>query len=76
MNLNSDTNLEHKNPIFTPNPPAALHLVAKKISSSVDMVETAMFDYIRLHCDLDLENSNSIFLHDTLTNDAASLYQV
>ena len=38
----------------------------KKISSSVDMVETDIFDYIGPHCDLDQEDSKPIiFLQAT-----------
>ena len=48
----------------------------KKISSSVDMVETVIFDHISPNCGLDLENSKPIFSHDTLAHDAASPYQV
>ena len=38
----------------------------KKISSSVDMVETAIYDYMSPHCDLDLENNKPIFLRNTM----------
>ena len=48
----------------------------KKISSSADMVETVMFDYMSPQCDLDLEDSKPIFLHDTLAHDVASPYLV
>ena len=44
----------------------------KKISSSVDMVETVILDYISPHFDPELEDSNPIFLHDTLAPDVAS----
>ena len=44
----------------------------KKIDSSVDMVEIFIFDYLSPHCDLDLEDSKPIFLHDTLVHDNAS----
>ena len=33
----------------------------KKISSSVDMLETVISDYISPHCDLELEDSKSSF---------------
>ena len=48
----------------------------KKISSSVDMVEKVVFDYMSPHCDPELEDSKPIFLHDTLAHDDASPYQV
>ena len=48
----------------------------KKISNSVDMVDTVIFDYMSPQCDLELEDSKLIFLHDTLAHDDASLYQV
>ena len=38
-----------------------------KVGSSADMVETVIFDYMRAHCDHDLEGSKPIFLHDTGT---------
>ena len=37
------------------------HNFGCKISSSVDMVETVISDYICLHCDLDLEGSEPSF---------------
>ena len=46
----------------------------KRISSSVDIVETVIFDYMNPHCDL--QNSKPVFLHDTLAHDAASPYKV
>ena len=42
------------------------HLIksgCKKISASVDMVETVIFDYISPQCDPELEDSKTIFLH-------------
>ena len=48
----------------------------KKISSSADMVEKVIFDQISPHCDPELEDSKSVFLHDTLAHDVASPYQV
>ena len=48
---------------------------SKKISSSVDMVETVISDYMSPHCDLELEDSKPIFLHDTLAHDNAWPYQ-
>ena len=48
----------------------------KKISSSVDMVETVILDYISPHCDPELEDSKPLFLYDTLAHDDASQYQV
>ena len=52
------------------------HNFGCKISSSVDMVETVISDYICLHCDLDLEDSKSLFLRDTLAHNNTSPYQV
>ena len=43
----------------------------KPTSSLEDTTETVIFDYISLHCDLDTEHSEPIFLHDTLAYDAA-----
>ena len=43
----------------------------KKISSSADMVETAIFDQMSVHCDPELEDSIPIFLHDILAPDVA-----
>ena len=48
----------------------------KKISSSVDVVETLILDYMSPNYDPELEDSKPIFLHDTLAHDDASLYQV
>ena len=48
----------------------------KKINSSADMVATVISDYMSPHCDLELEDSKPIFLHDTLAHDDASPYQV
>ena len=48
----------------------------KKISSTVDMVETVILDYMSPHYDPELEGSKPIFLHDTLAHDDASPYQV
>ena len=48
----------------------------KKINSSVDLVETVLFDYVSPHCDPELENNKPIFLHETLAHDDASSYQV
>ena len=48
----------------------------KKISSSVHMVETVIFDQTSPHCDPELEDSKPIFLHDTLAHDVTSPYQV
>ena len=44
----------------------------KKLSSSVDMVESVIFDYMSLQCDIDLEDSKPIFLHNTLAHEDAS----
>ena len=48
----------------------------KKIGSSTDMVETVISDYMSPHCDLELEDSKPIFLHDTLANDASPYRKV
>ena len=47
----------------------------KKISSSVDMVETVILDHMSPHCDPELEDSKPIFLQGTLVHDDASTYQ-
>ena len=36
-----------------------LNLVAKRIGTSVDRVETVIFDYMSPNCDLDLEDDES-----------------
>ena len=41
------------------------------INSSEDTVERGYFDNVGPHCDLDIEHSEPIFLHDTLAYDAA-----
>ena len=51
-------------------------MVAKKISSSADIVEIVLSDYMSPHCNPELEDSKPIFLHDTLAQDDASPYQV
>ena len=48
----------------------------KKVSSSADIVETVIFDQMIPQCDPELEDSEPIFLHDTLAHDAASPCQV
>ena len=48
----------------------------KKISSSVDMVETVILDYMSPQYDPELEDSTPIFLYDTLAHDDASSYKV
>ena len=48
----------------------------KKIRSSADMVETVISDQMSPHCDPELEDSKTIFLHDILAHDVASSYQV
>ena len=53
-----------------------IKLVCSKINSSVDTVETVIFDYTSPHCDLELGDSKPLFLHDTLAQDDASQYQV
>ena len=40
------------------------------------MVETVIRDQMSPHCDPELEDSKSIFLHDTLAHDVASPDQV
>ena len=51
----------------------SIKLACKRISSSV---ESHILIYTSPNCDLDLEVSTSIFLHDTLAHDDASQYQV
>ena len=43
----------------------------KKISSSVDMVDKVISDYMCLQCDPEFQDSKPIFLHDTLAHDDA-----
>ena len=79
-NLQCDLDLEI-NLIFTQNIPVMMiyHPIkfgCRKISSSVDMVETVISDYMSPHCDLELEDSKPIFLHDTPDHDDTPPYQV
>ena len=53
-----------------------LKLGCRKISRSVDMVETVISDYMSPHCDLELEDSKQIFSHDMLAQDDTPSYQV
>ena len=81
MNLYSDRDIKHNNPIFTQDPRTNddVNLVksgCKKIISSVDKVKTAISDYISPHCNLDLENGTPIFSRDTVAHGAAPPYQV
>ena len=48
----------------------------KRTSSSVDMAETVTSDYMSPHFDLDLdpEDIQPIFSHNTMSHDDASLY--
>ena len=46
----------------------------KRISSSVDMVETVISDCMSPHCDTEVEDSKPVFLHNTLAQDDASPY--
>ena len=48
----------------------------KKISSSADMMETVISDYMSPHRNPEFEDSKPIFLHDTLAHDDASPYKV
>ena len=48
----------------------------KQISSTVDVVETLILDYMSPHYDPELEDSKPDFVHDTLAHDDASPYQV
>ena len=47
---------------------------SKKSSTSIDMVETVIYDYTSHNCDHDLEDGKPIFSHDTLAHDDASPY--
>ena len=51
----------------------------RRTSSLEDIVEILYFDnvyYISFRCDLDIEGSEPIFLHDTLPHDNTPPYQV
>ena len=48
----------------------------KKISSSEDVVETLILDYMSPHYGPELEDSKTIFLHETLAHDDPLPYQV
>ena len=43
----------------------------KNISSSVEAAEAVIFDYMSLHCDLELDDRKRIFLHDLLIHQLA-----
>ena len=53
-----------------------LKFECKKNSSYVNMVETVIFAHMSPQCDLNLEDSKPVFLHDTLAHDDASPYKV
>ena len=53
-----------------------IQIGCKKISSSVDVVKAVISDYMSPQCDLDLEDSKPVFLHDTLAHDSISPYKV
>ena len=80
MNLHFDLDLDHSNPIFSQDTQAyddvPTKFACKRISSSVDMVETVISDFMKPHCKLDPEDSKPILLYDTLANDDASPYKV
>ena len=74
LNLYCALNLEHDNPF--------LHKIRQlmmtyypKISSSADMVETLIFNYMSPPCGLGLEDSKPISLHDTLALNGAPTYK-
>ena len=48
----------------------------RKISSSVDMVESVISDHMNPHCDLELEDSKLIFSHDNAAHDDAPSYHI
>ena len=48
----------------------------KRISSSEDILDSHYFDYMFLHCDLNLEGSKIIFLENNLAHNDASSNQV
>ena len=48
----------------------------KKISKSVDVVETLIFDSMSAHCDPELKDRKPILLQDNLAQDVASPYQI
>ena len=52
------------------------NLVAKKVSSSTDMVETVIFDQMSPHCDPELKDRKPTFLRDILAHVVTSPYQV
>ena len=52
---------------------------SKRISSSEDIhsiYKLSYFDCMSPYCDLDLEGSKPVFLHNSLTHDGASQYKV
>ena len=48
----------------------------KQTSSLEDIVKQSYFHHISSHYDLDIEDSEQIFLHDTLPHDNTPPYQV
>ena len=76
MNRHCDLDLENNHLIFTQNTPAYYHVPSKQIWLQKDeqfrkCSRKWYFDYISPLCDLDIEDSEPIFLHDTLAHDAA-----
>ena len=70
MNLHSDLDLVNNNLIFKQNTPAYDDIPSNQIwlqkdHQFVDIVETVIFDYMSPNCDLQLEDSKPIYLHDT-----------
>ena len=76
LTFKKPSNFYNKNPIQLIMMCYPIRWDCKKISRLVDWVETVIFDYMNSKCDLDLEDSKPIFLHDTLAHDDASPYQV
>ena len=69
------------NPVFSQDNPAYYDVPSNQVLFRKDRqirrhIRKSYFDYMILHCDLDLEHSKAIFLKDTLAHDDASPYQI
>ena len=80
MSLHCDHDLERSNPIISQDILGMMLYYqtksgCKQTSDLKDTVETVTFYYINPCCDLDLEDSKPIFLHDTPPHDNTPPYQ-
>ena len=84
LNLHCDLDLEYRKTTFSQDTPAYEHVLSnqvgrQKISSSEHMIEIVMISLYEpklSYCDLDLEDSNPFFAHDTLAYNDVTPYWV